>query len=383
MITPVILCGGSGTRLWPLSRASYPKQFGRLLGEKSLFQASVAAAAGAGVRPAGDRHRRRVPLHRHRAARRHPPRPRRGADRARGAQHRPRGARRGAEPRGQRPGRADAGLPLRPRDPRRSRLPGRRAGRRGGGRGRRARHLRRAPDPAGDRLRLSRADRGGRHGRPARAAAAGGLRREARRRHRRGDAGRRPAPVEQRHLPVLGQGDRRRLRDPPAGDAGCGARGAGRGHRRPRLPAARPRGLGRGRDPLDRLRGDGEGRQPRRGPLRRRLVGPRLLGRHRARHGDRRGRRRDLGPRHRDRLREQPAARREPRPGAGRHRPEERRRHRDARRGAGRRHHRRPAGQGGGGAPEVAAARRRPPSSRATTGPGAGTRRCRSATASR
>jgi mannose-1-phosphate guanylyltransferase/mannose-6-phosphate isomerase len=42
MITPVILCGGSGTRLWPLSRASYPKQFGRLLGEASLFQASVA-----------------------------------------------------------------------------------------------------------------------------------------------------------------------------------------------------------------------------------------------------------------------------------------------------------------------------------------------------
>jgi mannose-1-phosphate guanylyltransferase / mannose-6-phosphate isomerase len=41
-ITPVILCGGSGTRLWPVSRASYPKQFGRLLGEQSLFQASVA-----------------------------------------------------------------------------------------------------------------------------------------------------------------------------------------------------------------------------------------------------------------------------------------------------------------------------------------------------
>lgn len=42
MITPVILCGGAGTRLWPLSRASYPKQFGRILGETSLFQASVA-----------------------------------------------------------------------------------------------------------------------------------------------------------------------------------------------------------------------------------------------------------------------------------------------------------------------------------------------------
>ncbi|MCB1513054.1 MAG: mannose-1-phosphate guanylyltransferase/mannose-6-phosphate isomerase, partial [Hyphomicrobiaceae bacterium] len=27
MITPVLLCGGSGTRLWPLSRAGYPKQF--------------------------------------------------------------------------------------------------------------------------------------------------------------------------------------------------------------------------------------------------------------------------------------------------------------------------------------------------------------------
>ena len=37
-ITPVILCGGSGTRLWPLSRKSYPKQFAPLLGELSLFQ---------------------------------------------------------------------------------------------------------------------------------------------------------------------------------------------------------------------------------------------------------------------------------------------------------------------------------------------------------
>lgn len=40
-ITPVILCGGSGTRLWPVSRASYPKQFGRLVGDQSLFQSSV------------------------------------------------------------------------------------------------------------------------------------------------------------------------------------------------------------------------------------------------------------------------------------------------------------------------------------------------------
>ena len=37
-ITPVVLCGGSGTRLWPLSRKSFPKQFVPLLGEKSLLE---------------------------------------------------------------------------------------------------------------------------------------------------------------------------------------------------------------------------------------------------------------------------------------------------------------------------------------------------------
>ncbi|RKF16719.1 mannose-1-phosphate guanylyltransferase/mannose-6-phosphate isomerase [Roseovarius spongiae] len=47
-IHPVILCGGSGTRLWPLSRKSYPKQFTPLLGEKSLFQASVRRLSGPG-----------------------------------------------------------------------------------------------------------------------------------------------------------------------------------------------------------------------------------------------------------------------------------------------------------------------------------------------
>lgn len=41
MITPVILCGGAGTRLWPLSRKSYPKQFVPLVGETSLFQGAV------------------------------------------------------------------------------------------------------------------------------------------------------------------------------------------------------------------------------------------------------------------------------------------------------------------------------------------------------
>ena len=37
-VTPVILCGGSGTRLWPLSRTGFPKQFLCLTNESSLFQ---------------------------------------------------------------------------------------------------------------------------------------------------------------------------------------------------------------------------------------------------------------------------------------------------------------------------------------------------------
>lgn len=40
-IVPVILCGGSGTRLWPLSRQEYPKQFLKLMGEYSLFQQTL------------------------------------------------------------------------------------------------------------------------------------------------------------------------------------------------------------------------------------------------------------------------------------------------------------------------------------------------------
>ncbi len=48
MITPILLCGGSGTRLWPLSRKSFPKQFGDILGEESLFQASARRFTGAG-----------------------------------------------------------------------------------------------------------------------------------------------------------------------------------------------------------------------------------------------------------------------------------------------------------------------------------------------
>jgi mannose-1-phosphate guanylyltransferase / mannose-6-phosphate isomerase len=40
-ITPILLAGGSGNRLWPLSRKSYPKQFSTLLGNETLFQSSA------------------------------------------------------------------------------------------------------------------------------------------------------------------------------------------------------------------------------------------------------------------------------------------------------------------------------------------------------
>ena len=48
MITPVLLAGGSGTRLWPVSRARFPKQFVPLIGEESLFQAAARRFDAAG-----------------------------------------------------------------------------------------------------------------------------------------------------------------------------------------------------------------------------------------------------------------------------------------------------------------------------------------------
>lgn len=47
-ITPVLMAGGSGTRLWPVSRKSFPKQFAPLIGEETLFQASARRLSGPG-----------------------------------------------------------------------------------------------------------------------------------------------------------------------------------------------------------------------------------------------------------------------------------------------------------------------------------------------
>lgn len=48
-IIPVILCGGSGTRLWPVSRDSFPKQFVPLLGQYSTFQATLKRVSDQGL----------------------------------------------------------------------------------------------------------------------------------------------------------------------------------------------------------------------------------------------------------------------------------------------------------------------------------------------
>jgi mannose-1-phosphate guanylyltransferase / mannose-6-phosphate isomerase len=45
-VTPVILSGGSGTRLWPLSREAHPKQFLPVIGEHSLLQATALRLQG-------------------------------------------------------------------------------------------------------------------------------------------------------------------------------------------------------------------------------------------------------------------------------------------------------------------------------------------------
>ena len=47
-VTPVVLCGGSGTRLWPLSRTGFPKQFLSLTGNESLFQQAALRLANLG-----------------------------------------------------------------------------------------------------------------------------------------------------------------------------------------------------------------------------------------------------------------------------------------------------------------------------------------------
>src|SRR4051794_6056558 len=41
LVIPVVMCGGAGTRLWPISRESMPKQFVSLIGHGSTFQGTL------------------------------------------------------------------------------------------------------------------------------------------------------------------------------------------------------------------------------------------------------------------------------------------------------------------------------------------------------
>ena len=50
-IVPVILSGGSGTRLWPVSRASYPKQLWPLISDRTMIQETALRADGPGFAP--------------------------------------------------------------------------------------------------------------------------------------------------------------------------------------------------------------------------------------------------------------------------------------------------------------------------------------------
>jgi mannose-1-phosphate guanylyltransferase/mannose-6-phosphate isomerase len=52
VIRPVILCGGAGTRLWPLSTQQRPKQFLQLIGDKTLLQQTAARLSGERFGPA-------------------------------------------------------------------------------------------------------------------------------------------------------------------------------------------------------------------------------------------------------------------------------------------------------------------------------------------
>src|SRR5437588_10504072 len=48
-VIPVLRCGGAGTRLWPVSRESMPKQFVPLVGDRSTFQQTLQRIADPGM----------------------------------------------------------------------------------------------------------------------------------------------------------------------------------------------------------------------------------------------------------------------------------------------------------------------------------------------
>ena len=66
-VLPFILCGGSGTRLWPLSREAFPKQFHKIAGDETLFQQAcrrvTQGMAGKPIVLSGHKHRFLLTIH--------------------------------------------------------------------------------------------------------------------------------------------------------------------------------------------------------------------------------------------------------------------------------------------------------------------------------
>ena len=272
-VVPVILCGGSGTRLWPLSRRNFAKHHIGIIDGESPYQRTLRRLAasrtfGKPIVIAGQEGRflasdqaEAVGVDDRARARADGPRHPAGGD----ARSPPRGAAR-SDGGGLRP-------PVRPPHPRSLRLRRCGGGGGGGGRGRRLRRARPRADPAGLGLRLHPAGRDPRH----RRAAGRRLRREARR-PAGGGADRRGLPVERRHVLLPRRRRARRDRPARAGDPRRGRGGARRGRRGSRRAPARQE-LRQGREGELRLCGDGADEAGGGGAGRLRLVRHRRLAR--------------------------------------------------------------------------------------------------------
>ena len=273
-ILPVIMCGGAGTRVWPESRETYPKQFIALIGERSTFQETVARVTGPMFDPpiviTNHDYRFLVKEQLDEIGRRRHHRHRAGSARFRAG----RGGRGGACRRA-RAGDDRRRVRRRPCRDQARRFPG---SLRQGGQGRRARlyrHARRQADRARDRLRLYPPRR--RYRRRRRCASTP----SSRSRTARPPSAMSPAAIS--GIPAISSSapttmlEELQAFEPEMARAAAATRR--RRQDRPRFPRPRRRRLRRLAEEVDRLCGDGAHQARRCRSGRHRLVGRRQLGR--------------------------------------------------------------------------------------------------------